>query len=167
MSWKEEFYMAFSFSKPIENVHKDTKDINLFIFFPNREPFVLLFHIVRQVNTLLLFPIVPQFRVFIEYTVCLLLDFDILIIGSIWSHIILIMFSRTTQFTFVEGADRMTGRGSQYCVLHGWLVNGKEGCSHAGADLMWYLLVTVWFQIIDIYCFTQTLLVAKNSSPLS
>lgn len=66
------------------------------------------------------------------------------------------MFKNTTQLTLLWDADRMTGSGSQYCVVHRGLVNRKAGRSHGGADMMWYLLVTVQFQTRDTSCFTQS-----------
>lgn len=72
-------------SQLIKELIKGTEDTNLLIFFLKLKVFVLLFPIVRQVN-ILLFLIVPQFQVFIKCTVYLLLDFDMLIIRSVWSH---------------------------------------------------------------------------------
>lgn len=66
----------------MEKVSEDRKDINVFISFKILNPLTLLFHTVRQVN-ILLFKIVPQFQVFIEYTIYILLEFDILIMRSV------------------------------------------------------------------------------------
>lgn len=135
----------------MEKVSEDRKDINVFISFKILNPLTLLFHTVRQVN-ILLFKIVPQFQVFIEYTIYILLEFDILIMRSVWSHIILIMFNNTPWFTLVRMLTGWQAVGGQHCVLLSWLVTGKAGRCHVTADIMWYLLVAVQFQAIGICC---------------
>lgn len=98
---KRNFVWLSNFSGWLKNSVRAQKTLICSFSFQNLELFIFFFHIVKQVNILLLFPIVPQFQVFIEYAICLLLDFDILIIRSIWSHLILIIFNNTTQLTSV------------------------------------------------------------------
>lgn len=131
------------------------------LFLPNLAVFVLLFHIARQVNILLLFQLFHNFR----FSLSTLVDFAVLIIWSIWSHT---AFDRPDVqlyglAPFVCRADRVTGSRSPRCALHPrW--RETQGIPMVQQTVL-CLLVTVWLQRADTCCFSQGLLVAKNRSP--
>lgn len=104
----------------------------------------------------------PFFQLFCNFrfslkTLCFLLDFDILIIRRIWSHIILIMRSSTTQPALV-GLLTAWWQWEPCCV-------GGRRAVPCRRDIMCYLLVTAQLPTI-IPAAAVSLLVAENRNPL-
>lgn len=140
-----------------------TEGTNFLLLFLKLKLFVLLLPIVRQVNVLL-FLIVPQFHVlieqFIKLTVYLLLDFDMLIIRSVWSHNSNDVHHHHTAHVFTKrcqsdrqqelrrctlctAAERRLSRRCVMVVCCGVNCATGEGRSFLPSPCYWFLLVTI------------------------